>query len=219
MDWGAGSEAGRLGLFYLDHLTHKVHRGRMDVWYDFYKRIFNFRQIRYFDIEGKMTGLFSRALTSPDGRIRIPLNESADENSQIEEYLNEYKGEGIQHIATGCRDIYTTIENLRADGLPFMPSPPGAYYERIDTRLPGHGQDVARLRRSGILIDGEGVVESREARILLQIFSANMIGPVFFEFIERRGDDGFGEGNFRALFESIEEDQIRRGVLKPRDAA
>ncbi|WP_207456088.1 4-hydroxyphenylpyruvate dioxygenase [Azospirillum sp. SYSU D00513] len=210
--------AGR-GLFYIDHLTHNVYRGRMDVWYDFYKRIFNFRQIRYFDIEGKMTGLFSRALTSPDGRIRIPLNESADEKSQIEEYLNEYKGEGIQHIATGCRDIYTTIERLREDGLPFMPSPPGAYYDRIDTRLPGHGQDVARLRRSGILIDGEGVVERREARILLQIFSANMIGPVFFEFIERRGDDGFGEGNFRALFESIEEDQIRRGVLKPRDAA
>lgn len=207
------------GLHYIDHLTHNVHRGRMDVWTDFYKRIFNFRQIRYFDIEGRMTGLYSRALTSPDGRIRIPINESADANSQIEEYLHEYRGEGIQHIATGCRDIFSSVEGLRADGLPFMPAPPDTYYDRVDARLPGHGQDLTRLRRSGILIDGEGVVEDREARILLQIFSATIIGPVFFEFIERRGDDGFGEGNFRALFESIEEDQIRRGVLKPADAA
>jgi 4-hydroxyphenylpyruvate dioxygenase len=207
------------GLFYIDHLTHNVHRGRMDVWTNFYKRIFNFRQIRFFDIEGKMTGLFSRALTSPDGRIRIPINESADEKSQIEEYLHQYKGEGIQHIATGCRDIFATVEGLRADGLPFMPPPPATYFERVDTRLPGHAQNVERLRATGILIDGEGVVEDREARILLQIFSGNMVGPVFFEFIERKGDDGFGEGNFRALFESIEEDQIRRGVLKPANAA
>jgi len=207
------------GLFYIDHLTHNVHRGRMDVWTDFYKRIFNFRQIRYFDIEGRMTGLFSRALTSPDGRIRIPINESADAKSQIEEYLHQYKGEGIQHIATGCRDIFQSVESLRADGLGFMPAPPQTYYERVDSRLPGHGQDLARLKRSGILIDGEGVVEDREARLLLQIFSANLVGPVFFEFIERKGDEGFGEGNFRALFESIEEDQIRRGVLKPDQAA
>lgn len=206
------------GLYYIDHLTHNVQRGRMDVWTEFYRRIFNFRQIRFFDIEGKMTGLFSRALTSPDGRIRIPINESADEKSQIEEYLAAYKGEGIQHIATGCRDIHASVEGLRADGLPFMPAPPAAYYDKVDARLPGHGQDLARLRASGILIDGEGVVEDREARILLQIFSGNMIGPVFFEFIERKGDDGFGEGNFRALFESIEEDQIRRGVLSA-DAA
>ena len=201
------------GLFYIDHLTHNVQRGRMDVWYEFYRRIFNFRQIRYFDIEGKMTGLFSRALTSPDGRIRIPLNESADDRSQIEEYLHEYKGEGIQHIACGCSDIHATIERLRAGGLAFMPPPPDTYYENVDARLPGHGEDLPRLRRNGILIDGEGVVEHRKARLLLQIFSANVIGPVFFEFIERKGDDGFGEGNFRALFESIEQDQIRRGVL------
>jgi 4-hydroxyphenylpyruvate dioxygenase len=201
------------GLFYIDHLTHNVHRGRMDVWYDFYKRLFNFRQIRFFDIEGKMTGLFSRALTSPDGKIRIPLNESADDRSQIEEYLRAYKGEGIQHIACGARNIYTTVEDLRGRGLAFMPAPPQTYYERVDDRLIGHGEDVARLQRDGILIDGEGVVEDRRARLLLQIFSANVIGPVFFEFIERKGDDGFGEGNFRALFESIEEDQIRRGVL------
>ncbi|UFN47754.1 4-hydroxyphenylpyruvate dioxygenase [Roseomonas sp. OT10] len=201
------------GLFYIDHLTHNVFRGRMDVWYEFYRTIFNFRQIRYFDIKGEYTGLFSRALTSPDGRIRIPLNESADDESQIEEYLRAYKGEGIQHIACGCNDIYGTIEGLRGKGLAFMPSPPDTYYERVDARLPGHGEDLARLKANGILVDGEGVVEDRQARLLLQIFSANVIGPVFFEFIERKGDDGFGEGNFRALFESIEEDQIRRGVL------
>lgn len=207
------------GLFYIDHLTHNVHRGRMDVWYGFYSKLFNFRQIRYFDIKGEYTGLFSRALTSPDGRIRIPLNESADDESQIEEYLREYKGEGIQHIACGCNDIYGTIEGLREAGLSFMPAPPDTYYERVDARLPGHGEDLARLKRNGILVDGEGVVEHKQARLLLQIFSGNVIGPVFFEFIERKGDDGFGEGNFRALFESIEEDQLRRGVIGHRQPA
>ena len=207
------------GLYYIDHLTHNVFRGRMDVWYDFYARIFNFRQIRYFDIKGEYTGLFSRALTSPDGRIRIPLNESADDESQIEEYLRAYKGEGIQHIACGCDDIYGTIEGLREAGLSFMPAPPDTYYDKVDSRLPGHGEDLVRLKRNGILVDGEGVVEDRKARLLLQIFSGNVIGPVFFEFIERKGDDGFGEGNFRALFESIEEDQVRRGVLSATTAA
>jgi 4-hydroxyphenylpyruvate dioxygenase len=207
------------GLHYLDHLTHNVHRGRMDVWTGFYSRLFNFRQIRFFDIEGKLTGLFSRALTSPDGKIRIPINESADEKSQIEEYLHAYGGEGIQHIACGCRDIYATIERLRADGLAFMPPPPATYFQRIEARLPGHGEDLARLERNGILIDGEGVVEGGRTKILLQLFSANAIGPIFFEFIQRKGDEGFGEGNFRALFESIEEDQIRRGVLAFPDAA
>jgi 4-hydroxyphenylpyruvate dioxygenase len=204
-----------VGLFYLDHLTHNVHRGRMDVWAGFYERLFNFRQIRYFDIEGKMTGLYSKALTSPDGKIRIPINEDAGESGQIEEYLQEYNGEGIQHIACGCKDIYSAIEKLRTDGLTFMPSPPGVYYKRVDKRVPGHGEDLERLERNGILIDGEGVVEGGYTKVLLQLFSANAIGPIFFEFIQRKGDDGFGEGNFKALFESIEEDQIRRGVLKP----
>jgi 4-hydroxyphenylpyruvate dioxygenase len=207
------------GLFYLDHLTHNVHRGRMDVWAGFYERLFNFRQIRYFDIEGKLTGLFSKALTSPDGKIRIPINESADEKSQIEEYLHAYNGEGIQHIACGCRDIYATIETLRAKGVSFMPPPPSVYYRRVDKRVPGHGEPLDRLERNGILIDGEGVVEGGFTKILLQLFSTNAIGPIFFEFIQRKGDDGFGEGNFKALFESIEEDQIRRGVLTPADAA
>ena len=207
------------GLFYLDHLTHNVHRGRMDVWSGFYERIFNFRQIRYFDIEGKLTGLFSKALTSPDGKIRIPINESADEKSQIEEYLHAYNGEGIQHIACGCRDIYRTIESLRAKGVAFMPSPPSMYYRRVDKRVPGHGEPVDRMERNGILVDGEGVVEGGYTKILLQLFSANAIGPIFFEFIQRKGDDGFGEGNFKALFESIEDDQIRRGVLSAGEAA
>jgi 4-hydroxyphenylpyruvate dioxygenase len=205
------------GLFYLDHLTHNVHRGRMDVWTGFYEKLFNFRQIRFFDIEGRASGLFSRALTSPDGKIRIPINEDAGDSGQIEEYLTTYRGEGIQHIACGVQDIYTTIERLRADGLPFMPSPPETYFEKIDARLPKHGEDVPRLQRNGILIDGEGVVDGNETKVLLQIFSANAIGPIFFEFIQRKGDDGFGEGNFKALFESIEEDQIRRGVLNVAD--
>ena len=201
------------GLFYLDHLTHNIHRGRMDVWTGFYERLFNFRQIRFFDIEGKASGLFSRALTSPDGKIRIPINEDAGDAGQIEEYLHTYRGEGIQHIACGVKDIYKTVEALRASGLPFMPAPPETYFERIDARLPKHGEDIVRLKKNGILIDGEGVVEGGLTKVLLQIFSANAIGPIFFEFIQRKGDDGFGEGNFKALFESIEEDQIRRGVL------
>ena len=201
------------GLFYIDHLTHNVQRGRMGVWAGFYERLFNFREIRFFKIDGEYTGLHSRALTSPDGRIRIPINESADANSQIEEYLHSYNGEGIQHIACGCHDIHGTVERLRADGLPFMPAPPATYFEKVDARVPGHGEDVPRLERNGILLDGEGTSDGAATKVLLQIFSANAIGPIFFEFIQRKGDEGFGEGNFRALFLSIEEDQVRRGVL------
>jgi 4-hydroxyphenylpyruvate dioxygenase len=212
------------GLFYLDHLTHNVGRGRMDIWAGFYERIFNFKEIRYFDIKGEYTGLFSRALTSPDGKIRIPINESADERSQIEEYLHQYNGEGIQHMACGCHDIYATVESLRTRGLAFMPAPPATYYEKVDERVAGHGEDLARLQKNGILLDGEGAIalganEGTMTKVLLQIFSANAIGPIFFEFIQRKGDEGFGEGNFRALFVSIEEDQVRRGVLHPVAAA
>ncbi len=207
-----------LGLYYLDHLTHNVGHGRMSIWAGFYERLFNFREIRYFDIKGEYTGLFSRAMTSPDGKIRIPINEPADERSQIQEYLDVYGGEGIQHIACGCRDIHATVERLRASGLAFMPAPPDAYYARVGERVPGHGEALARLRRNGILIDGTGETQGSPPKILLQIFSATLLGPIFFEFIERKGDDGFGEGNFRALFVSIEEDQQRRGVFE-RDAA
>lgn len=202
------------GLHYVDHLTHNVHRGNMAKWADFYERLFNFRQIRYFDIAGKLTGLYSKALTSPDGKIRIPINESADDRSQIEEYLRDYRGEGIQHVACGCHDIYETVEKLQSRGVPFMPAPPDAYYDKVDARLPNHGEPIERLRDLGLLIDGEGIVEGRETRVLLQVFTKNVIGPIFFELIQRKGDEGFGEGNFKALFESIEQDQIERGVIR-----
>jgi len=202
-----------VGFHYLDHLTHNVKRGNMDKWFAFYTKLFNFRQIRFFDIEGKLTGLFSRALTSPCRRIRIPINESADDKSQIEEYLREYKGEGIQHIAVGTDAIYDATDALAANGLQFMPAPPDAYYEKSFRRVRGHTEPIERMKKHGILIDGEGVVDGGATKILLQIFSRTVIGPIFFEFIQRKGDDGFGEGNFKALFESIEEDQIRRGVL------
>jgi 4-hydroxyphenylpyruvate dioxygenase len=207
-----------VGLYYIDHLTHNVHKGRLDEWAAFYERLFNFRQIRYFDIAGRMTGLHSRAMTSPDGKIRIPINEDAGEHGQIAEYLAQYRGEGIQHIALGARDLYESIETLLARGVDFMPSPNPIYYQRVDQRLPKHGEDLARLEKNGILIDGEGVVEGGFTKVLLQRFGKTAIGPIFFEFIQRKGDDGFGEGNFKALFESIEEDQIRRGVLKPTGA-
>jgi 4-hydroxyphenylpyruvate dioxygenase len=186
-----------------------VHRGRMALWAEFYERLFNFREIRYFDIEGKFTGLHSKAMTSPDGKIRIPINESADDKSQIAEYLAAYHGEGIQHIALGTGEIYRTVESLREHGVSFM-SVPETYYEAVDARLPGHGEDLGRLARDRILIDG---APSQGQGLLLQIFTDTVIGPIFFEIIQRKGNEGFGEGNFRALFESIERDQIRRGVL------
>ena len=201
------------GMYYLDHLTHNVMRGRMDHWADWYGELFNFREIRFFNIEGKLTGLISRALTSPCGKIRIPINESLDDKSQIEEYLRRYKGEGIQHIAVGTEDIYAATDAIAANGLRFMPPPPPVYYELSHARVKGHAEPVEAMKKHGILIDGEGVVGGGETRVLLQIFSRTVIGPIFFEFIQRKGDDGFGEGNFKALFESIEEDQLRRGVL------
>ncbi|AXC49204.1 4-hydroxyphenylpyruvate dioxygenase [Paracoccus suum] len=201
------------GFYYIDHLTHNVVRGNMDTWYKFYHDTFNFREIRYFDIKGKQTGLFSRALTSPDGKIRIPINESADDKSQIAEYLREYNGEGIQHIAVATNDIYASTDLIAAQGVEFMPAPPATYYEMSHRRVKDHTEPMDRMMRNGILIDGEGVVGGGVTRILLQVFSKTVIGPIFFEFIQRKGDDGFGEGNFRALFESIEEDQVRRGVL------
>ena len=197
-------------LSYIDHVTHNVFRGNMDQWAGFYERLFNFREIRYFDIEGKLTGLKSRAMTSPDGQIRIPINESADDKSQIEEYLHVYKGEGIQHIALGTPEIYETVEALKARGVPFQDTPE-TYYERLDNRIRGHGEDVDRLKRDRILMDG---APTDGQGLLLQIFTQNAIGPIFFEIIQRKGNEGFGEGNFRALFESIELDQIRRGVLQ-----
>src|ERR1700737_3913163 len=200
-----------IGLTGIDHLTHNVHRGRMQLWAEFYERLFNFREIRYFDIEGKLTGLRSKAMTSPDGRIRIPINESADDKSQIAEYLAAYRGEGIQHIALATADIYRTVEALRGRGVGFM-SVPDPYYETVAARLPGHGEDLARLQRDRILIDG---APAAGKGLLLQIFTETVIGPIFFEIIKRKGAEGLAQDNFRALSESVERDQLRRGVLAP----
>jgi len=234
------------GLTSIDHLTHNVHRGRMDEWAGFYERLFNFREVRYFDIEGKLTGLKSKAMTSPCGKIRIPINESSDDKSQIQEYLVAYHGEGIQHVALGTGDIYSTVEQLRGRGVAFQPTP-ATYYDLLEARLPGHNEDLARLKRNSILVDGRTAAQAGDMmkdavgdspiasgvasasadgapappsddpakdELLLQIFTQTVIGPIFFEIIQRKGNEGFGEGNFRALFESIELDQIRRGVLK-----
>ncbi len=197
-----------LGLTYIDHLTHNVHRGRMDEWAEFYTRYFNFKEVRYFDIEGQMTGVKSKAMTSPCGNIRIPINEEGTATKgQIQEYLDRYHGEGIQHIALGAIDISNTVDGLRANGIKLL-NTPDTYYELVDQRIPGHGENVQALRQRKILIDGA------KGDLLLQIFSENQLGPIFYEFIQRKGNEGFGEGNFKALFESIELDQMRRGVVK-----
>jgi 4-hydroxyphenylpyruvate dioxygenase len=200
------------GFYEIDHLTHNVYRGRMNFWADYYEKLFNFREIRFFDIKGEYTGLTSRAMTAPDGKIRIPLNEEASSGTgQIEEFLMAFNGEGIQHIALRCNDLIGCWDKLKAKGLPFMTAPPEAYYDMLKDRLPDHGEPVDDLKARGILLDG--TTENNAPRLLLQIFSETLMGPVFFEFIERKGDDGFGEGNFKALFESMERDQIRRGIV------
>lgn len=201
------------GFRLIDHLTHNVYGGRMDHWAKFYERVFNFREIRYFDIKGEYTGLTSRAMTAPDGKIRIPLNEEGKAGGgQIEEFLRQYNGEGIQHIAFICDDLIGALDRLKALGVPLMTAPPAAYYEMLEERLPGHGEPVAELQTRGILLDGS--TEDGDPRLLLQIFSQTMVGPVFFEFIQRKKDEGFGEGNFTALFKSMERDQLQRGVLE-----
>jgi len=200
------------GLSIIDHLTHNVYRGRMTYWAGFYEKLFNFREIRYFDISGEYTGLTSKAMTAPDGMIRIPLNEEGKAGGgQIEEFLMQFNGEGIQHIALLTDDLIQTVDALRAAGVPLMSAPPETYYEMLDERIPGHGQDAAALKTRGLLLDGS--VKDGNARLLVQIFGEAQLGPVFFEFIQRKGDDGFGEGNFKALFQSIERDQLKRGAI------
>ncbi len=195
------------GLTYIDHLTHNVHRGRMQEWAGFYERLFNFKEVRYFDFEGQATGVKSKAMTSPCGQIRIPINEEGNEKAgQIQEYLDRYHGEGIQHIALGSTNLLGSVDALQMSGMKLL-STGETYYELLDKRIPGHGEDVAALQSRNILMDGT------KGELLLQIFSENQLGPIFFEFIQRKGNEGFGEGNFKALFESIELDQMRRGVL------
>ena len=208
--WKELMAANSTGLTYLDHLTHNVFRGEMATWAKFYEDYFNFREIRYFDIEGKLTGLISKAMTSPCGKIRIPLNESQDDKSQIEEFLKDYNGEGIQHIALGTDDIYASVDKFTANGVGLQVTN-SAYFDMLDERLPGHNEPVDELRKRSILIDG---APTEGQGLLLQIFTENQIGPIFFELIQRKGNEGFGEGNFKALFESLEQDQIRRGVLE-----
>ncbi len=205
---GAAEAENDVGLYLLDHLTHNVRRGEMRTWSGFYGRVFGFTEQKYFDIKGQATGLFSQAMIAPDRMIRIPLNESQDDSSQIEEFIRAYNGEGIQHLALATDDIYATVEKLRARGVEFQDTIE-TYFELIDQRLPGHGEDLERMRKNRILIDG-----SDEEGLLLQIFTANIFGPIFFEIIQRKGNQAFGEGNFQALFDSIELDQIRRGVIK-----
>lgn len=214
-DWISNAHAGGVGFYYLDHLTHNVFKGNMDKWCRFYQDLFNFKEIRFFDIQGKYTGLFSRALTSPCGRIRIPINEDRGETGQIVNYLQKYNGEGIQHIAVGSDDIYRSVDAVADLGIGFMPPPPATYYEMSHARVTGHQEPIDQMQKHGILIDGEGVLGGGETKILLQIFSKTVIGPIFFEFIQRKGDDGFGEGNFKALFESIEAEEIARGEYAP----
>lgn len=200
------------GFHTLDHLTHNVYRGRMEHWAKYYQDLFNFREIRYFDIKGEYTGLLSKAMTAPDGKIKIPLNEEAHGGGgQIEEFLMQYNGEGIQHIAFACDDLFDCWDCLKKSGVKFMTPPPATYYDMLEERLPGHGEPINQLQPRGILLDG--TTEGDTPRLLLQIFSETTLGPVFFEFIQRKQDDGFGEGNFKALFESIERDQLERGVI------
>jgi len=206
---GQSQESQKVGLKTIDHLTHNVHQGRMNQWAEFYERFFNFREIKYFDIHGRQTGLRSRAMASPCGKIRIPINEPSDPKSQIQEYIEAYHGEGIQHIALHTDDIYASVEKLRKNGIIFMDVPDN-YYERIEDRIPGHGEDLARLKENKILIDGS---LNTEPKLLLQIFTQTVIGPIFFEIIQRKGNEGFGEGNFQALFDAIEQEQLKRGVI------
>ncbi len=210
---GADRRPAGHGLTRLDHLTHNVYRGRMAFWAAFYERLFNFREIRFFDIKGEYTGLTSKAMTAPDGQIRIPLNEESSRGAgQIEEFLMQFNGEGIQHVALATDDLVATVDRLRDAGVQAderaARRPTTAM---LDERVPGHGEDAAALQARGILLDGS--TEGGQRRLLLQIFSQATFGPVFFEFIQRKGDEGFGEGNFKALFESLERDQVERGVL------
>lgn len=214
--WTGAPKPAGVGFYYLDHLTHNVHKGNTAKWAGFYERLFNFRMISFFDIDGKYTGFRSKAMQSPCGRIRIPINEDKGETGQIEEYLRKYQGEGIQHIAVGTEAIYDAADEIHARGLRFMPKPNAAYYEASRDRVRDHAEPLDRMAAHGILIDGEGVVDGGETKVLLQVFSKTVIGPIFFEFIQRKGDEGFGNGNFKALFESIERDQIERGVLAAR---
>lgn len=194
------------GFLFVDHMTNNVPKGELDKWADFYTDIFNFREIRFFDIKGDQTGLLSRAMRSPCNGITIPINEPTEDKSQIQEYIDEYKGSGIQHVALATDDICNAVAKSKGDILQFLKIP-DTYYEVLKDRVPLITENLSDLKELEILADGD------EEGYLLQIFTQNVIGPIFFEFIQRKNHHGFGEGNFQALFEAIERDQRRRGVL------
>lgn len=196
-----------VGLQTVDHFTNNVPRGDLQKWCDFYESVFNFREARKFDIKGKQTGLFSKVMRSPCGTFSVPINEPTDGKSQIQEYLDEYKGSGIQHLALSCNDIINTLETMKSSQIQFLSPPPKTYYAKLKDRLPNVIEDVSRLEKNAILVDGD------HEGYLLQIFTKNVIGPIFYEIIQRRNHFGFGEGNFQALFDAIEQDQRERGYL------
>ncbi len=207
-NWKDGAQSHGVGLKAIDHLSYNVKQGSLQNWSQFYQDRFGFREIRYFHIKGKQTALRSRALVSACGKIRITINESDDDQSQIAEFIKVYKGEGIQHIALNPNDIYQSVEQLNERGVSFI-EVPKTYYDALSDRLPEHREDVERMRRNYILLDGV----SDKNEMLLQIVTPPVLGPLFFEIIERKGCDGFGEGNFTALFEALERDQVARGIL------
>lgn len=194
------------GYLRIDHLTNNVPAGEMQKWCDFYEKIFGFKERRYFDIKGKKTGLVSKVMASADSKIIIPINEPTDGKSQIQEYLDEYKGSGIQHIALLTADIIPSVAHVRSKGVQFLETP-ASYFDMINDRVPNVTEKIDKLKDLKILVDGD------DKGYLLQIFTQNLVGPIFFEVIQRKGHDGFGEGNFQALFDAIERDQERRGVL------
>jgi 4-hydroxyphenylpyruvate dioxygenase len=195
------------GLLRIDHLTNNVPVGEMQKWCDFYGKIFNFKEVRYFDIKGLKTGLISKVMVSPGYKVMIPINEPSDKKSQIQEYLDVYKGSGIQHIALDTRDIETSVTSLNEAGIPFLDSPPRSYYDMLKGRLPTLKEEPLALEKLSILADGD------KEGYLLQIFTKNQIGPIFYEIIQRENHWGFGDGNFQALFDAIERDQAARGYL------
>lgn len=194
------------GFLLIDHMTNNVYKGTMEEWAQFYKKVFGFEEVRYFDIKGEKTGLISYALRSPCGKFCIPINEADEAKSQINEYLEEYKGPGIQHLAFLTRDLLHSLHELENTSINTLDIKED-YYESVFNRVPNVKEDKAEIERLNVLVDGD------EEGYLLQIFTKNIVGPIFVEMIQRENHLSFGEGNFQALFDSIERDQMRRGVL------
>lgn len=195
------------GLQKIDHITINVEKGKMKSWAQFFEKVLGLKNTRFFDIHTEKTGLYSFVMESPDGCVKMPINEPTEDASQIQEFLNINHGPGVQHIALSTVSLIDSLNALRRSGVLFL-EVPDTYYDAVPKRVPDLREDLSQLQSLGILADGDS------KGYLLQIFSQNLVGPFFYEFIQREGNDGFGEGNFRALFEAIERDQIRRGILR-----